>query len=146
VAFQEDPESIVWRLHFSSSPDEVYEALDSDSGRAAFWAESATETDGVIQFRFINGMSYDGRILERERPHLWSVDYFSSTARFALVPDGVAGTDLTLTNAGVDPRDRVETTAGWLNVLLPMKAWVDFRIDLRSHDPSRTWGRGYVDQ
>lgn len=145
MAFQ-DSESIVWRVHFSSRPDDVYDALDSDSGRAAFWAESAVENDGVVQFRFINGMRYDGRIIERERPRSWSVDYFSSTARFTIESDGADGTDLTLANDGVDDRDRTEVTAGWLNVLLPMKAWVDYRIDLRSHDPIRTWERGYVDQ
>jgi hypothetical protein len=146
LAFQKDPRSIVWRLHFASSPDDVYDMLDSDSGRAAFWAESVAERHGVVRFRFINGVSYDGRILERERPQHWSVDYFSSTPRFTLRPDGAGGTDLTLTNDGVDVRDRAEVTAGWLTVLLPMKAWIDHRIDLRSHDPSRTWDQGYVDQ
>jgi uncharacterized protein YndB with AHSA1/START domain len=146
LAFQEDRESIVWRVHFASSPDEVYEALDSDSGRASFWAESAVERHGVVRFRFINGVRFDGRILERERPHLWSVDYFSSTAQFTLRSDGADGTDLTLSNDGVDDRDRAEVTAGWLNVLLPMKAWVDYQIDLRSHDRNRTWDHGYVDQ
>lgn len=146
MAFQPDPNSIVWRVHFSSSPADVYDALDTDAGRAAFWAESAVERDGIVHFEFINEMSYDGRIVERERPHVWSVDYFSSTARFSLEPDGTGGTDLTLENDGVDERDRAEVTAGWLNVLLPMKAWVDHEIDLRSHDPDRTWDRGYVDQ
>ena len=146
LTFQENRDLIVWKVHFASGPHEVYEALDTDAGRAAFWAESAVEKDGVVRFRFINGMRYNGRIIEREHPHLWIVDYFSSTAQFTLEPDGAVGTDLTLANAGVDARDRAEVTAGWLNVLLPMKAWVDHGIDLRSHDPNRTWGQGYVDQ
>lgn len=124
----------------------MFAALDTDSERAAFWGESAVEDRGIVRFEFINGMRYEGRILERERPRLWAVDYFSSTARFTIEPGADGGTDLTLANSGVDPRDRAEVTAGWLNVLLPMKAWVDFGVDLRSHDPSRTWDRGYVDQ
>lgn len=32
-----------------------------------------------------------------------------------------------------------------MSVLLNMKAAVDFGIDLRSHDLSRTWLEGYVD-
>lgn len=30
-------------------------------------------------------------------------------------------------------------------MLLALKAAVDFAIDLRSHDPGRTWEHGYVD-
>jgi hypothetical protein len=35
--------------------------------------------------------------------------------------------------------------AGWVSVLLALKAAADFRVDLRSHDPQRTWSQGYAD-
>jgi hypothetical protein len=35
--------------------------------------------------------------------------------------------------------------AGWVSVLLALKAAADFGIDLRNHDPARTWNKGYVD-
>lgn len=120
--------------------------LDTDSGRKSFWAESAVESDGVVQFEFINGMRYAGTILEREPGRRWKVDYFDSTVEFVLEPADDGGTDITLTNTGVDERDRCEISAGWLNVLLPLKAAVDHGIDLRSHDPARTWDLGFVDQ
>ncbi len=50
------PERIVWRLHLASSPDEVHRLLATDEGRARFWAESAVERNGHIDFEFINGM------------------------------------------------------------------------------------------
>jgi uncharacterized protein YndB with AHSA1/START domain len=146
MAFQPDPERIVWRLHLRSEPDRVYDMLDTDAGRAAFWAESAVEEDGTVVFEFINGTRHRGRILERDRPQRWSVAYFGSTATFELSPDGAGGTDLTLTDEGVAEADRAEVTAGWLNVLIPLKAAADHDVDLRSHDPSRTWDGGYVDQ
>jgi hypothetical protein len=59
--------------------------------RASFWAESAEEAEGVIRFRFINGMSYDSRILARKPPSLLVLDYFGSAARFELSPDGAGG-------------------------------------------------------
>lgn len=31
---------IRWRLHLPVPPSEVYEALNTDDGRASFWAES----------------------------------------------------------------------------------------------------------
>jgi hypothetical protein len=146
VAYQPDPEAIVWRLHLRSSPEDVFDQIDSVRGRASFWAESATEIEGVIHFEFINGVSYSSRIVERVRPSSWSIEYFGSVAAFALQPDGKGGTDLTLVDRGVADEHRAEVTAGWLNVLLPLKAWVDHGIDLRNHDPTRTWDQGYVDQ
>ncbi len=146
MAFQPDPGAIVWRVHLRSAPAVVFDALDSAAGRAGFWAESAGEADGMVTFEFVNGVRTTGRVLERDPPQRWAVEYFGSVARFDLAPDGGGGTDLTLTNIGVAAADRAEVTAGWLNVLLPLKAWVDFGVDLRSHDPTRTWDDGYVDQ
>jgi uncharacterized protein YndB with AHSA1/START domain len=133
-------------MHIPVSPERVFAALDSDSGRAAFWAESAPEADGQINFQFINGVSYAGRILERRPPHAWAIEYFGGTARFTLNDDGGGGTDLVLTHEGIDMDDWVEVYAGWLNVLFPMKAWLAYGVDLRNHDPERSWDQGYADQ
>lgn len=146
MTFQPDPDRIVWRLHLQSPPEAVFAAIDSDEGRRRFWAESAVEAAGTIHFAFINGMTWNGRILLRVRPHRWAVEYFGSEAEFTLAADGAGGTELTLVNRGVAAADRPEVTAGWLNVLLPLKAYVDFGVDLRNHDPNRTWSQGYVDQ
>ena len=139
-------DAIVWRIHTEAVPEDVYRYLDTDSGRALFWAESARERDGSIYFEFINGVRLVARILEREPPARWSIDYFGSTASFELTRAETGGTDLTMTNEGVHREDHCEVMAGWLNVLLPLKAAVDHGIDLRNHDPSRTWDTGYVDQ
>ena len=59
--------------------------------------------------------------------------------------DNDGGTDLLLTERGVPAESRVSNHAGWVSVLLALKAAVDHGIDLRNHDPLRTWDRGYVD-
>ena len=66
---------IRWRIHLAVPPERVYRALDSDEGRARFWAESAPERDGVIAFHFVNGYTWEGRILERGPPRRFAVDY-----------------------------------------------------------------------
>lgn len=137
---------IRWRMHLPVSPERVYRVLDSDEGRESFWAESAVERDGTIEFRFANGYECNGRILEREPCRRFTVDYFGSPARFELEPDGAGGTDLTLVHERVDDAEWIEVHAGWLNVLLPLKAWLVHGVDLRNHDPSRTWDDGYADQ
>jgi len=35
--------------------------------------------------------------------------------------------------------------AGWVSVLMALKAAVDHGVDLRNHDPQRTWDQGYAD-
>lgn len=137
---------IRWKLHLPSPPSVVFDVLDSDEGRATFWAESAVEHHGVIRFRFINGKEHEARVLRREPPLLFEIEYFGATARFDLASDGSGGTDLTLTHAGVPEEEWIETHAGWLNVLLPLKASLLASIDLRNHDPNRTWDDGYADQ
>ena len=127
-------------------PDEVFAVLDSPDGRARFWSESAFETDGVIEFRFINGSIYRGRILRRERPAVWSIDYFGATATFQIASDGRGGADLVLTHQGVPASEFAEVFAGWVSVLWPLKVWLLAHVDLRNHDRLRTWDQGYVDQ
>ncbi len=139
------PGPIRWKVHVPAPPESVYRALASDEGRASFWAERAVEKDGVILFEFGNGVTFEARILEREPPHRFSLDYFGGPASFVLEPDGRGGTDLTLVHDGVRPEEWIETHAGWLNVLFPLKAYLAFAVDLRNHDRERHWDHGYAD-
>ena len=76
----------------------------------------------------------------------YAVQYYgNTTASFALQDDGQGGTDLTLTDTGVSPQDRTEVIAGWVSVLMALKAAVDFGVDLRAHDPERNWESGFVE-
>jgi uncharacterized protein YndB with AHSA1/START domain len=146
MAFQNNAEHIRWKLHLKSSPEVVHELLSTDKGRASFWAESAVEQDGVIHFVFPNQAEWKGRILENEPPQRFKVEYYGgSITTFELNPDGAGGTALTLNDQGVPAEDRIEVIAGWVSVLLALKASVDFGIDLRNHDSNRTWDHGYAE-
>jgi uncharacterized protein YndB with AHSA1/START domain len=131
-----------WRIHLASPPARVYDLIASPAGRESFWAESAPERDGAIEFSFPNGARCSSRILAAEPPSTFALTYFGdSEVAFALAAGADGGCDLTVT----DTADDTETTAGWVSVLLALKAAVDFDIDLRNHDPERTWSQGYVD-
>jgi uncharacterized protein YndB with AHSA1/START domain len=144
--FQTDPNVIQWKLHLKSSPARVYEFLATDQGRAAFWAESAVENDGAIDFVFPNGWTWRGKILERVPNEKYVVEYFgNSLTTFELCDDGQGGTDLFLSDANVPMQDRNEVIAGWVSVLMQLKASVDFGVDLRNHDSLRTWDQGYAE-
>lgn len=64
---------------------------------------------------------------------------------FELEEDARGGTDLTLTETGVPARWREQNVAGWVSVLMALKAAVDFDVDLRNHDYRRTWDQGFAD-
>jgi uncharacterized protein YndB with AHSA1/START domain len=136
---------IRWRMHVPVPPERVFEALNTDAGRASFWAESAVERDGRIEFRFPNGERCEAAVLDRDPPRLLALEYFGSPVRFELAPDGRGGTDLLLTHEGVASDEWGEVHAGWLNVLFPLKARVAHGVDLRNRDPERSWDRGYAD-
>lgn len=144
MAFQDDPHRIVWRVFIASPPETVYDFLDTDEGRARFWAESAAERDGAIAFVFPDGTEIVARVLERRRPEVFSLDYFGSVATFRLASaDG--GTEVVLEHAGVPPHERAEVMAGWVSVLMQLKAAAQFGVDLRNHSATRHWGTGYAD-
>ena len=136
---------IRWRLHLGVSPQRVYEALTSDDDRGAFWAEEAIERDGAIHFVFINGYRCRSPVLDRRPGEFLVIDYIGGPVRFELAPDGQGGTDLFLVHEGVGDEEWNDVHAGWLNVLLPLKAWVEHGIDLHARDPRRTWDQGYAD-
>ena len=146
MPFQNELNVIRWKLHLKSSPQNVYQLLSTNEGRARFWAESAIEQDGMIHFMFPNQAQWKGKILENEPPHKFKLEYYGgSITTFELHPAGSDGTDLTLTDQGVPAEDRLEVIAGWVSVLMALKASVDFGIDLRNHDPKRTWDDGYTE-
>jgi uncharacterized protein YndB with AHSA1/START domain len=136
---------IRWRLRLRSAPEAVYDLIATPAGRARFWADAAEEREGLIDFRFSNGQRLASHVLERTRPSRFRLTYFGgSEVTFDLAPvDG--DTDLTLTETGVPPEERAQNEAGWVSVLLTLKAAADFGVDLRSHEPGCTWEQGYVD-
>lgn len=140
------PDQIQWRIHLSSPPEKVFEALATERGRTAFWAAEAPEYEGIIHFKFSNMMAYESKVLERHPPSLFAVEYFGgSRVEFQLVEDSAGGTDLTMTESQVPEGNRLIHLPGWIPVLLALKAAVDFSVDLRNNDPERTWDDGYVD-
>lgn len=146
MSFQPSGEPIRWRVHLRVPRERVFPALSTDAGRASFWAESAVERDGVIHFVFPGQLTWSADVLECRAPERYSVRYYGgSITTFQLADDGAGGTELVLTDAGVPDQDRSEVIAGWVSVLLALKAAVEFGVDLRGHDEQRHWGTGYAE-
>lgn len=138
-------ELVRWRLHLMAPPQQVFDLLSTDQGRGSFWAQRTVQEGGEILFHFPNGETLRSRIVESVPPHRFSLTYFNGSVVTFELRDAAPGTDLLLRESGV-PIDQIdENRAGWVSVLLNLKAYADHGIDLRNHDPRRTWSEGYVD-
>jgi uncharacterized protein YndB with AHSA1/START domain len=136
---------IVWRLHLTAPRQRVFELLATDHGRASFWAQRTEQEGDEILFHFPNGETLRIRILESTPFERFSLTYFDGSMVTFELHDTGASTDLVLRESGV-PADQIsDNRAGWVSVLLNLKARADHGIDLRNHDPRRTWSEGYVD-
>jgi uncharacterized protein YndB with AHSA1/START domain len=137
---------IRWRLHCKAPPEQLFELLATDAGRERFWAKASRSYAGGFLLSFPDGTEERCEVLENVAPRRFQFSYFGSIVTIELEADGRGGTDLTLVNTDVPDEEFDEVNAGWVSVLLPLKAAADFRVDLRNHDPKRTWREGYVDQ
>lgn len=119
----------------ASGPSDVYRAVSTALGRERFWAVSAPESGGVISFVLADGRTGECRIEQAVQDELYRLRYFGRTLTFTLAAGETSGTELTL---GTDDPADPDTWAEVVSLLLRLKASVDFGVDLRSHDTTRT--------
>ncbi len=144
MPFQERKNVILWKVHFTSPITTVYRYLTTDSGRCQFWAEKTVEENGYIEFTILNYPKYKAKIIEQRPNDFFRLNYFGTDTRFELVMTKDGGTDFTLIVRTPSEEVKQEMTAGWVSVLMAMKAAVDFGVDLRNHHPHRVWDNGYL--
>ena len=137
--------TIIWKLNLRSPVETVFNLLSTSDGRSRFWAESAKADGHSIHFIFPNGQTYIGRIIKVVRHREFQLEYFDSLVKFQLQSTEHGGTDLTLINENVPEAEFEEVKAGWVSVLMHLKAMADFGCDLRNHHPDKTWDQGYLD-
>lgn len=137
--------TITWKVLLKSDQKTVFDLLTTSEGRAKFWAEQAIEKKGIIHFKFPNGQTFDSKILKIVPNKEFHLNYFNSLVKFKLKPIEIGGTVLTLINENVSQKEFSEVKAGWVSVLMNLKAVADFHCDLRNHDPKKTWDQDYVE-
>lgn len=120
-------------VNCASAASDVYRAVSTVLGRERFWAESAPESGGVISFVLADGRTDESPIEQAVQDRLYQLRHFGQTLTFTLASTPTGGTDLTLTapDGDVDSGELV-------SLLLRLKAFVDFGVDLRNHDARRT--------
>ena len=135
---------IYWNVKIKASPSKVYEMLNTAEGRSKFWAESASEKEECVYFKFPNNQEYVSRIINRVKNKEWTIDYFNSLVNFTLESPDKEYTILKMVNRDVPKFEIEEVNAGWVSVLLSLKCACQWDLDLRNHDLSCTWDDHYV--
>ena len=121
--------------------------LTTDKGRERFWAEHSATRGKAFTLTFPGKEKLRCAAVECTSPRKFVFKYFNETlVECILKPDGRGGTDLRLTESGYRTNaHRAENYAGWIQVLLCLKAAADHGVDLRNHDAKRTWAKGYCE-
>jgi uncharacterized protein YndB with AHSA1/START domain len=79
-------DAFVWRLSLASSPEHVFELLDTDEGRERFWAQRSRVGREGFDLRFPGGLEGRVVVVNREPPTRMVIRYFGSEAEFELTP------------------------------------------------------------
>lgn len=145
MTIQHGPNTLRWRVHLDAPCDRVYGFLSTDGGRESFWVESSKASSGAVSVVFPDRSTTTLRILLERPPHVLEVEYFGVPTRFVLQAAGDHATVLEVTASNVPAHDMVDLAAGWVSVLLNLKAAINFGGDLRNHERARTWIDGFVD-
>lgn len=122
MTIQYGPNELQWRVHLNATPEGVYELLSTDGGRESFWAESSKAFNDEVSLAFPDLSTTTVRILLEHPPHVLEMDYFGVPTRFVMQRAGEHSTVLEVTASNVPAHDMVDLAAGWVSVLLNLKA------------------------
>jgi hypothetical protein len=125
---------ILHRVGITAPPTQVYDALTSVDGLAAWWTgDTSTDDDGTLVFRFGEVGGFDMKVLDlRQDTHvLWEVidgpeEWIGTTVGFDLTQDG-EWTIVGFTHAGwSEPVEFMNhCSTKWATFLLSLKSLVE---------------------
>jgi uncharacterized protein YndB with AHSA1/START domain len=147
---QVDFQHINMSVKLATSRDRVWQALTTPSGITSWWSERAEiepSDGGLLRLLFPNRRMLDSKVIMCRPPHFLSFVYFGGTrASFEVTSHPAGGSVVTVSDSGFSSQeDYAETLAHWASVLLALKAFLDFGVDLRNHTSAFNWEKGYVD-
>ncbi|MDX9856548.1 MAG: SRPBCC domain-containing protein [candidate division Zixibacteria bacterium] len=152
--FSYDWTRFVLRIEIAAPAQRVFRAWTHAADLSAWFAEKAEsepEKGGRLYLEFIGGDKADLRFVQLRKPGLVSFTFGPAvdlvTVRIKSIKNGCI-CELEQTGMKTGPKDRVHThmgcKTGWVFFLTSLKAYLEHGIDLRSHNPRRTYNQSYV--
>lgn len=134
-----------WRVVLPAPRERVYQLLTTDAGRERFWAERSRQNAQHVELSFPDGTITSMAVLDHDPPGSFAVQYFGVRTTFTLSAVAETSTLLEVVADDVAAEEHTDIAAGWVSVLLCLKAHVVAGIDLRNHDAHRSWRDGFID-
>ncbi len=123
----------------------MFDFWATDGGREKFWAERSEFRKDKFNLSFPNGNKIECRILNIIPGIALSFTYFNNSQVSVKLSDADSGTILHLNEKDIPAENYAENYAGWVSVLMNLKAAADHGIDLRNHDENFIWNKGFID-
>jgi uncharacterized protein YndB with AHSA1/START domain len=127
----------------------VWQALTTPAGITSWWSERAEiqpSDGGLLRLVFPNRRTLDSKVVQCRPQEMMSFVYFGGTRAQFDVTSIASGTSVSVTDRGFSSQeDYAETLASWTSALLALKAYLDYGVDLRNHNPSYNWEHDFVD-
>lgn len=139
----ENFKNVSWRVVCHANIKKVFDLIATDSGRTKFWCEQSTTSEDHIHMIFPGGETETARILKYDRPTSMEIIYFGAVTKFQITE--LRSGCVVHVEAIVRDADFDETNAGWVSVLMNLKAVSTYDIDLRNHKQDYSWARGFID-
>ena len=142
------------RIEIAAPPEKVYRAwTDGDFLAQWFSVRAAVEPKkgGRVYFEWLGGDKLETRVLQARKPSLFRFPFGSHgeevEVKIRQVPGGSV-CELQQTNMKTTPRMKVAMhmgcKTGWVFFLTNLKAFLEHGVDLRSHDPQKSYNQNYL--
>ena len=145
----------VLRIEISATPDEVFRAW-TEGDQLRRWFPTGAETEpkkgGRIYLQFLDPKDRgEFSFTEFRRPNLVSFTFGNrgEKVRVRIRKSGAGAVcELEQFDMKTTPKEKVQMhmgcKTGWVFFLTNLKAWLEHGIDLRSHDPKKSYRQSYV--
>jgi len=142
------------RIEIKASPEKVFRAWTDDKIITRWFPIRAViepRKNGRLYFEWMTGDKLETKVVAVRRPNRLVFPFGSNNEEVAVTIRKVPGGSLCeLHQYGMktDPGSRVTMhlgcQVGWTFFLANLKAYLEHGIDLRGHDPRRSYRQGYI--
>ncbi|MEW5794736.1 MAG: SRPBCC domain-containing protein [Candidatus Zixiibacteriota bacterium] len=142
------------KIEIQASPERVFKAWTEPKTIVKWFvvkAEMEPRRNGRLQWEWLAGDKLDARIIDIKKPGKFVFPFGSKGEKVAVtIRKQRRGSlvELHQYDMKASPRDRVQMhlgcREGWAFFLSNLKAFLEHGVDLRSHDPAKSYRQGFV--